>query len=213
MLSDIDKPTIRLFEEKKEVPYQNKSAVVVIGRMNPPSKGHIKLINTAKKQMLQDKYDAVIVVVVDGKETSKDKKRNPLSADERIRFLKNNKSCDGVRFVQADGVMSGLYHIRELGFEPLCVVGGSGGSEDKNTAIAYKEILDKYFLKKGVPVDHKAVSVERDLKDVVGRISSTMMRSAAEKGYYEEFAEMAAPVDADSVKRMYDIVRKSMGIE
>lgn len=61
---------------------QDMKVSLVIGRFNPPHKGHVALIQEAAKQA-----PVTFVLVVEGKKSSQDKEKNPLPGSERVKLL------------------------------------------------------------------------------------------------------------------------------
>lgn len=143
-----------------ETTQQKRRAAVIVGRFNPPTIGHYAVFDTVKKfirdhQDLQ--LDAVpVVVVVEGKETSKDKSKNPLTADERIRFMTGSGRANGVKFLVAPSAFEAFQECRRNGYEPIAVAGGS------DRADKYLEMLDKYFkTEDGENIDHYQITLKR----------------------------------------------------
>jgi cytidyltransferase-like protein len=202
--------TVKIILEKKgkAIPTkQEKTAVVIIGRFQPPTLGHATLINAAKKAWRENKYDAVIVFIVEGKETSKDKKHNPLTGEQREYFLKHSTYSKGLRFAVVGSAFDAFIKCRELGFEPMCVVGGKfvEGEKEENRAEGYKKMLDKYFKDEdGEPIEHKAVVLERSQNgEGVQSISGTTVRAAVLADRYHDFAEMVATSSEKVTKKMF----------
>lgn len=197
-------------------PYQKRRAVVCVGRWQPPTKGHGRTINAARKFYRDNKLDAIVVVVVDGTETSKDKRRNPLSAGQRIRYLKASRYGNGVVYLTATNAFAAFIAVREAGYEPYAVVGGRivddsvGEVEDRPSA--YKEMLDKYFVgPNGKNYDHPAVSLERDLSSGGSDgVSGTAVRNAVADEDYESFRSMVDIEEDDVAERMYRDIKRSL---
>ncbi len=164
---------------------QQKKAAVVVGRMNPPTIGHYTVFDAVKKYIRDHgelQLEAVpIVVVITGKETSKDKKKNPLSADDRIAFMKASGRADGVKFIVAGSAFAAFEEVRKAGYEPVAVAAGS------DRADSYLEMLDKYFTtKSGGKIKHHAITLGRTMGHV------------AKKGHEQQaLADILANVDAD----------------
>jgi len=198
---------------KSTPPMQDKTAVLVIGRFQPPTAGHSAIIDAAKKAFRKYKYDAIIVCVVEGKETSKDKSKNPLSGESRVYYLEHSSYGKGVKYIVVGNVFDAFIKCREMGYEPMCVVGGhfSFGDEE-NRAQSYKEILDKYFKQPdGSSIEHKAVVLERDpdAHDVKG-VSGTTVRAAVIANKYEDFRDMIAIKNDDVAKQMWNELRENL---
>lgn len=119
-----------------------KNGAVFLGRFNPPTIGHYNVIDKMKQYITSHKdYNInpiILIVVIDGVESGKDKSRNPLSAKERIRYMQANKSCNGCKFIIAKDAINGFNKVREAGFEPVFIAGGSDRVDN------YMEILENY---------------------------------------------------------------------
>lgn len=208
---------VKIILEKKGSripPQQEQTAVVVIGRFQPPTIGHTAIINAAKKAFRKGKYDAVIVCVIAGKETSKDKQKNPLSGSSRVYYLENSSYGKGIKYIVAGSAFDAFIKCREMGYEPMCVVGGHfvSGEAEENRAEGYKEMLDKYFkTPDGDPITHKTVVLDRDTSagDVKG-VSGSTVRAAVLHDKYEDFREMIAVDNDDIAKKMWDELKDNL---
>jgi len=148
-----------LFEA--EIPgYQPRKVAVTLGRMNPPTRGHYKVINSLKAFIRDNPklgLDATpVVVIVAGSKTDEDKKRNPLSGEERKAFMEGSGKANGVKFLIAPNAFAAFGKVREEGMEPIAFAAG----EDR--AANYQKMLDKYFLQDEKPVKHHAIKLDRD---------------------------------------------------
>lgn len=61
---------------------QDMKVNIVIGRFNPPHKGHLELIKAASKSA-----PATFILVIDGKKSSQDKEKNPIPGVDRVKIL------------------------------------------------------------------------------------------------------------------------------
>lgn len=157
-----------LFEAEDLPGRQKKNVVVAVGRFNPPTRGHYKVID-AMKAFIRDnpklKLEAIpVVVIVAGGKTSEDKSRNPLTGDERKSFMESSGRANGVKFLTASSAFAAFAEVRKAGFEPIAVAAGS------DRLPGYLKMLDDYFTedgqpakKGGTPIKHHKVSgLERD---------------------------------------------------
>ena len=216
--------------ELKTVGQQNRRAAVIVGRFNPPTIGHYSVIQVVKKVVLQQKLDAVpFVVVIEGKETSKDKSRNPLTADERISFMKGSGKADGVKFLKATSAFAAFEEVRKAGFEPIAIAAGSDRGQN------YLEMLDKYFkTKDGEYIEHHLIELPRTaneatekidkaaaLEDVlrytdgdlpISMVSASLARLAVKKGERGKFAIIVGLTDKpDLATMMFNKIRTAIG--
>jgi hypothetical protein len=159
---------------EETLPMQPKKAVVMLGRMNPPTVGHYMVINSMKKYIREHKDVTPFIVVIAGKETSKDLSKNPLSAEDRLKFIKASGKADGIQMFEAGSVFAAFEKLRELGYEPYAVAAGS------DRAKKYIELLDKYFTDDGKKLPHEIVPglKEREDPDDEGTPSEEILKLA-----------------------------------
>lgn len=148
--------------EAETVGEQKKRAIVAIGRFQPPTAGHYKVMN-AMKAFIRDNpelnLDALpVVVIVAGGKSSEDKSRNPLTAEERKTFMESSGRANGVKFLISNSGFAAFEEVRKAGYEPIAIAAGSDRAND------YLRLLDKYFTKKdGSAIKHVAVpGLDRD---------------------------------------------------
>lgn len=214
---------------------QKTRAAVMVGRMNPPTAGHYKVIDTMKafirKNPKLQLSATPIVVIVAGEKTSQDKSQNPLTADERVKFMSSSGRANGVLFITAPSAFAAFEEVRKAGYEPIAIAAGSDRADD------YLEMLNKYFTTKdGSKIEHiKIPGLDREGQDGktnnkrgamqkaldalkqgseldVSEVSGSMARRAAELGYEEEFAEIVGLGKKPKLaKLMFDKVKASLG--
>jgi len=216
-----------LFEDL--APMASKKVAVVIGRFNPPTKGHYAVINSVKKFIRENKKLGLeaspAVVIIGGSKSDADKKRNPLSVEERELFMKGSGKANGALFFSATNAFAAFGMLREKGYEPVAIAAGTDRIED------YKKMLDKYFLTPDEqPIEHHKIHLERDedaietdkeakknamdtaLKSAkAGKeidtdlVSGSLARRAVELGYEPEFAQIVGLEDKPVLaKKMFD---------
>jgi cytidyltransferase-like protein len=220
-----------IFEEQDIPPMQKKTATVIIGRFQPPHAGHYKVIQHAWKFTKEKDLDALILVIVDGVNTSKDKKTNPLTSDERIRYIKNSGKANWVKdILVASNAFDALVKVREAGYEPIAIAAGDDRSDK------YLVMLDKYFLDNdGKPIKHFKVpglernksSTQNDLKKSsiqkaiekiqsngeldVEEASGSLARAAVEHGFFDEFVKIVGlEKNLPAAKQMFNKIKKSL---
>jgi cytidyltransferase-like protein len=87
----------------KDLLEATQSAALFTGRFQPLHLGHVKIINDALK-----KYDHVVVCIVRGEESSKDKDRNPFSFRQQLDMFKRVFG-DKIHVIQSDsGFIPGI---------------------------------------------------------------------------------------------------------
>lgn len=193
----------------------NNNAICYVGRLQGITIGHIRCITKAQEVLATSdgKYSAVIVLIVDGKNSSKDKQRNPLSADRRIKYLKTLDICNGIIFIKCANVSDGFAQVIKKGYTPKAVVGGT--DDDENTPKTYKNLLDKYYPldSEGHLVSHVVIPLEREKNGEIEKsISGTQMREYATIDDYASFKK-ASPFNEKVTRIMYNELRKNMGVK
>lgn len=229
---------MNLFEQVP--PPGQKRAAVIIGRFNPPTRGHYELINEVKKFIKNNPklgLEAMPIVVVIGNDKKRkdadDLLKNPLTVNDRVVFMQGSGHANGVKFITATNAFEALAKCRNEGFEPIAIAAGTDRIDD------YIRILDQYFKdQKDKPIKHYKIHVERDegaietkkevkadnIDDQLAAIkggeevttdivSGSLARRAAELGYFDEFANI---VGLDHNKKLatllYNKVKKVLDI-
>lgn len=207
---------LMLLEAEKLPPMQKQAAVVAVGRFSVPTIGHYRVVNAMKNFIRKNKklnlHQMPIIVIVDGKETRKDKSKNPLTPDQRIKFMKASGKANGVIFIVAESAFDAFAQVRKQGYEPIAVAAGS------DRADGYLQMLNKYFkTPEDEDIKHYTVpGLERkDEKGVNEKSASgTMARLAAKLGHYEEFVRVVGLEEKEKLaKQMYDAVVAGMQSE
>lgn len=189
-----------------------KHGVLAFGRMNPPTAGHEKLVD--KVHEVAKEHSASHHVVLSH---SQDKKKNPLSAEDKLKHAKRAFPDTNVSAASKDKPTI-LHHAAELhkaGVKHLHIVAGSDRHEEMH------KLLHKYNGEKAAHGHYKFKSItvhssgERD-PDSEGTtgISASKMREHAASGNKTEFHKGAPSKMSPAHKtELYHDVRKSMGHE
>jgi hypothetical protein len=151
-----------LFEAVETVGEQPKRAAVAVGRFQPPTRGHYKMID-AMRAFIREQADlkldiSPIVVIIAGAKTGEDRVKNPLSADQRASFMKASGQANGVKILVAGSAFAAFEEVRKAGYEPIALAAGT------DRASNYMKMLDKYFTKAdGGAIKHYEIpGLERD---------------------------------------------------
>ena len=215
-----------MLTEAKLYPSQKTNAVVIIGRFQPPTKGHYKIIDLAKKYARTHKElllcPSPILVIIDGEKSSKDKKINPLSVDERRYFIQNSGKANGVIILDAKNAVDAFNQVRKAGYEPKVIGAGSDRID------GYLKILDEMFKDEfDKKIKHFTLDglEEREEKDIDGtlkasgkialtKVSGSLARRAAELNYFDEFVDITGlSKNIPAAKKMFKLVRYAVGAQ
>lgn len=208
---------------------QTKRAVVIVGRFQPPTIGHYKIVNLAKKFIRENRnlslFTKPVIVIIDGKKSGQNKKVNPLTVDERIYYMENSGKANGVIFLSASSAYDAFNAVRKAGYEPTVIGAGSDRVQ------GYLELLDSKFLDqngkkqkhyelKGLDGRHELKPTEDSLKQVkdsgatVTGVSGSLARQAAELGYFEEFVQITGlEKNLPAAKKLFKVVKSRIGEE
>ncbi len=187
---------------------KEKHAVLAFGRMNPITSGHEKLVNKVKDIAAKVGGSHHIVL-----SHSQDSKKNPLSAEQKVKHAKN--AFPGTNFTAASPKAPTFFDhaeaLHKKGVTHLHMVGGSDRTDE------YHRLLHKYngthegarFNFKKITV-HSAGSRDPDAEGVEG-MSASKMREHAKHGDFESFKQgVPSSMKHAHAKQMYNDVRKGM---
>jgi hypothetical protein len=185
--------------------------VTAFGRMNPPTTGHLQLINTVRS--IAEKENANHNVIASG---TNDLKKNPLTPEQKLKHL--SRYSPGTNFSVADSksptVLHHLSKLHDAGHDHLIFVAGSDRAKDM------EELINKY---NGVPSKHgyynfKKIEVRssghRDPNaEGVSGMSGTKMREFAKDKDFRSFRQgVPSHVSDDHAKELMYDVRSGSGI-
>jgi hypothetical protein len=182
-----------------------KKAVLAFGRLNPPTIGHAKLVDTIQSQD-GDHYLFL-------SQTQKPK-TDPLDFATKMKFAKQFFPGVNVGHPAVKTPVQALEQLQGLGYTDIIFIAGSDRVE------GFQKLFDTYNGqpdKTGkVPFKFNSIKVvsagERDPDaDGAEGMSASKMRVAAAEGNLQAFAQ-GVP-DKKLAKTMYDAVRRGMGVK
>jgi hypothetical protein len=202
------KSFLQIVEETNK---KESHVVMSFGRMNPPTTGHLKLIDKVRDVAAKNKAQHRVIV-----SHSQDAKKNPLSSDQKIKHLK--RYSPGTTFHAATKEHPTILHhaaaLNAMGHQHLHVVVGSDRVKEMHS------LLHKYNGVKGGHghYNFKSITVHsaghRD-PDAEGEegMSGTKMRQHAKNKDFSSFRQGVPHhvSDAHTKELMHD-VRKGMGL-
>jgi cytidyltransferase-like protein len=195
----------------KEEDEGKKPVVMAFGRMNPPTTGHLKLIDKVREVANKQKAKHTVIL-----SHSQDSKKNPLSAEQKVKHLK--RYSPGTHFEASSKETPTILHhaarLHAAGHDHLTVVAGSDRVKEMH------DLLHKYNGVKGRHghYNFKKISVvsagHRD-PDAEGEegMSGTKMREHAKNKDFHEFRKGVPHHVSDAhVKELMKDTRKGMGL-
>lgn len=179
----------------------NKTAVITFGRFNPIQIGHEKLVNKVINEAIQRKATPMVFM-----SHSQDKKKNPLSYDDKIQYA---RKAFGKAVVKSKA-RTIIEVAKELTgkFDNLVVVVGQDRIKEFDT------LLNKYNGKEFNFNSIEVVSAgqrDPDSEGVKG-MSASKMRKFAQEGNFDEFKKGLPRKLVSQAKEIYDAVRSGLNL-
>ena len=179
-------------------------AVYAVGRFQPPTIGHAKLIQTVK-----DAGGDAFVFVSSSKPSGKEAAKNPLTSAEKIKYLKL-MFPSGVTFIDTaicdpacGGPLAAYEHLKKLGYTDITLVAGSDRAEIFGPQSRIWEKVEP----------PKFIGLNREAADAVSQMSGTKARALAAAGDLAGFtkAVMIGKMTPEYAKELYDLLRSKKG--
>ena len=190
---------IEVFKEKPR-----KHVAFCFGRMNPPTIGHARLLNTTARASAGGDYYIFL-------SHTQDSKKNPLDYNTKVDFVKSMypQHADHVSYGSLRTIMEIMEFLYHNNYTDVTYVCGN------DRLPAFKELLNKYNGVEGGKIYYKFNSIDivssgpRDPDDDgVAGASASAARAAAEQGNKEEFKKITGA--GRFAPQLYRAVRKGM---
>ena len=181
---------------------------IAFGRFNPPTIGHLQLMDTAAASAEQDQSDYIIVP-----SRSQDAKKNPLDADTKISYMRRMFPQHSER-IYNDGNMRTIFDVLKKahndGYSAIRIVGGADRvKEFDKLANNYNGNLYQFDNIEVISSGDR----DPDGKGIEG-VSASRMRLAAAEGDFKTFRGGLPPeVSRKEAMELFSVLRQSMGIE
>lgn len=193
-----------LVEEEKTVYY-------TFGRMNPPTIGHEKLLNTLASKAGRNPYRVFV-------SQSQDGKKNPLSYKDKVKVIRKMfpKHARSVMMnTKVKNAIDAAVQLFNEGYVNLVMVVGGDRMRE------FDILLNRYNGQKGRHGFYKFNKItvvsagdrDPDAEGVEG-MSASKMRTAATSGDFTKFSQgIPKNVSNTDTKAIYNMVRKGMGLK
>jgi len=185
---------------------EGETLTVAFGRFNPPTVGHEKLLDATKRQAKGGDYKIY-------PSRSEDPKKNPLSPDEKISYMRKMYPTHDERIVNDEGMRSifdVLKKANEDGYSNVNImVGADRQSEFEKLATKYNGELYDFGEINVVSAGER----DPDAEGVEG-MSASKLRKAAVDGDFSAFKTgVPKALDDESAEKLFNTIRKKMGKE
>lgn len=187
-----------------------KELVTTFGRFNPPTIGHEKLINAVAKEGKGKTYRIYA-------SQSEDSKKNPLSYEDKIKFMRKMFTQHG-RNIILDRTVKNIFNVASQAYDDgftkfTLVVGSDRVGEFKTLLSKYDDVKGTHGYYKFRDGIHVVSAGERDPDaDDVSGMSASKIRAAAADNDLETFSK-GLPKTFGEVKELFNAVRKGMGLK
>jgi len=190
-------------EEGGEEKEDKGTATVAFGRFNPPTVGHEKLLNAAKAASKGGDYAIY-------PSRTQDDKKNPLSPDEKIAFMRQLYPKHGERIVN-DGDMKTIFNVlqkaNEDGYSSINImVGADRQAEFEKLALKYNGELYDFE-------DINIISAgerDPDAEGVEGMSASKLRKAAADDDFKTWLSGMPSKVDEKLAQNIFNAVKRKV---
>ena len=181
---------------------------IAFGRFNPPTIGHLQLMDTAAASAEQDQSDYIIVP-----SRTQDAKKNPLDADTKISYMRRMFPQHSER-IYNDTNMRTIFDVLKKahndGYSAVRIVGGADRvKEFDKLANNYNGNLYQFDNIEVISSGDR----DPDGKGIEG-VSASRMRLAAAEGDFKTFrGGLPSEVPRKEAMELFSVLRQSMGIE
>ena len=190
---------------------EEKTVYFTFGRMNPPTIGHEKLLNTLSSKAGKNPYRVFV-------SQSQDKKKNPLSYKDKVKVIRKMFPKHARSIMMNTKIKTAIDAAVQLfneGYVNLVMVAGSDRVRD------FDILLNRYngekarhgFYKFNKITVISAGDRDPDAEGVEG-MSASKMRDAASSGDFTKFSQgIPRNVSNADTKGIYNMVRTGMGLK
>jgi nicotinamide mononucleotide adenylyltransferase len=192
---------------------EEKHAVLLFGRMNPPTSGHEDNIAAAQKHAKKIGADFHFVASrSSGSKTKSGPNKDPLTPEQKQKHLQ--RAFPNTNVSVADAEHPSIFHqvkrLHKMGYSHITIAGGGDRASEY-------ERIKQYHGPEGKDEEHrfKSVNVFNTGEREAG-ISGTDMREHAKSGNYDKFKKnLPSNIQKNEKhsKELYDDVRKGLGVK
>jgi phosphopantetheine adenylyltransferase len=184
-----------------------KEVTLTFGRFNPPTKGHLKLIEKVKNVSSSGTYRIFVSQTVD-------KEKNPLSYETKVKYMRDMFSQHSRAIIQDTSIHTIIDALKQLsaqGFTKANIVVGADRLRDFEFLQKYNsEEGGEYYFPDGI---HFVSAGDRDPESEGTKgISASKMRYFALEGMFSEFRQ-GLPQGYRKAQQLFNDVRKGMGLK
>ena len=192
---------------------RGSTAVFTFGRFNPPTIGHEKLLNVVASTASKVRGDQYVF-----SSHSQDAKKNPLTNDQKVVFMKmmfpkHRRSIMKTDVRTAFEAVSELHSMNK--YSKIVMVVGSDRVREFNTVLnKYNDVEGRHGYYRFDDIDVISAGERDPDSDGVSGMSASKMRAAVAEGDYDSFKMGVPPtVSERDCETLYKAVSKGMKIK
>ena len=179
-----------------------KKAVITWGRMNPPTKGHQKLVDTVIRIARAENADPMVYL-----SHTQDKKKNPLDYVTKSEMAIKAFGAVVKRARGLNTIDKVLISLGKQGYDEVILMVGS----DRAKSMKGLESYTGKFKLKSLKVSSKGLDRDPDADDVTG-LSASKARALAFDGDFGGFSDaMPDGLNERQIKKIYLAIRREIG--
>lgn len=190
---------------------EDKVAYYTFGRLNPPTIGHEKLLDSLAQKSGKNDYFAFL-------SQSQDKKKNPLDYSTKIKQVRKMFPRHARRVIISKSVRTvfdASTYLYDKGYRSAVFVAGSDRVRE------FETLLNKYNGVKGAHgfYNFKSISVvsagerDPDAEGVSGMSASKMRKAASENDFVTFSQGLPTTISNKDAKKLFIDVRNGMGLK
>lgn len=195
---------------KKFLAEEASTGYFSFGRLNPPTTGHGKLLDSLAESAGANSYHVFL-------SRSSDKNKNPLQYEEKVKLVRKIFPKHARRVMLNQDVKDSLHAaswLYEQGYKNCVMVVGSDRVEEfQNLLEKYNGVESKHGLYKFNSI--KVISAgerDPDKDDVSGMSASKQRKNIAENNFTEYCQGLPSDVSDSLAKELFNSVRRGMGL-
>jgi nicotinic acid mononucleotide adenylyltransferase len=175
---------------------KNVKVIFAYGRMNPPTKGHLRVVEKIREEARLTGGTPRIYL-----SETHDDERNPLTREQKVAFV--SALFPDVEVRTARQLFEATLAMAAEGFEEGVLIVGEDRFDKFSKIMSAYEGTEALGLKR---VEVKSIS--RDANET----SASGARAAAKAGNWKAFLDHSATTDTDLTHELYEAVRAGMGV-
>lgn len=196
----------RLLTESKK-----QKIVFIFGRMNPPTIGHEKVINSVKAIARRNSADYAIFL-----SQSHDSTKNPLTPEVKKKYFDKmfkNILVDSIKVSPVKTPLEAAVQLYNKGYKDIIFVGGSDRKSMGDLLKKYNDVDSNHGYYKFNSIEFMSAGDRDPDSDDVSGMSASKVREFVKKGEFNNFKKSVPNLSPNDTKSFFNELRKSMKLD